>query len=110
MRVAVIGATGAVGREMTRTLEQRSFPLEELVPLASARTAGSRVPFRGEEVTVGELSLDALRGCDLALLSAGATVSLGICREAAAAGVVCVDNSSAWRMEPDVPLVIPEVN
>ena len=110
MRVAVIGATGAVGREMTRTLEERSFQLDELVPLASARTAGSRVPFRGEEITVGQLSLDALQGCDLALLSAGATVSKSICREAAAAGVVCVDNSSAWRMEPDVPLVIPEVN
>jgi aspartate-semialdehyde dehydrogenase len=110
MRVAVVGATGAVGREMTRTLEQRAFPVDELVPLASARTAGSRVRFRDDEITVRELSLDALRGCDLALLSAGATVSRGICRGAAAAGVVCVDNSSAWRMEPDVPLVIPEVN
>jgi aspartate-semialdehyde dehydrogenase len=110
MRVAVVGATGAVGREMTRTLEERAFPVDELVPLASARTAGSRVPFRGEEHTVGELTLDALRGCDLALLSAGATVSRAICRDAAAAGVVCVDNSSAWRMAPDVPLVIPEVN
>src|SRR3954447_6813443 len=110
MRVAVIGATGAVGREMTRTLEQRSFPVDELVPLASARSAGSRVAFRGEELTIRELSLDALRGCDLALLSAGATVSRTICRDAAAAGVVCVDNSSAWRMAPDVPLVVPEVN
>ena len=75
MRVAVIGATGAVGREMTRTLERRAFPVDELVPLASARTAGTRVQFRGEELTVRELSLDALRGCHLALLSAGATVS-----------------------------------
>ena len=110
MRVAVIGATGAVGREMTRTLEQRAFPVDELVPLASSRTAGTRIQFRGEELTVRELSHDALRGCDLALLSAGATVSRGICRDAAAAGVVCVDNSSAWRMMPDVPLVVPEVN
>ncbi|HEY7280914.1 MAG TPA: aspartate-semialdehyde dehydrogenase [Actinomycetota bacterium] len=110
MRVAVIGATGAVGREMTRTLEERGFPVDELVPLASARTAGTRVSFRDREVTVRELSLDALRGCHLALLSAGATVSRSICRDAAAAGVVCVDNSSAWRMAPDVPLVVPEVN
>jgi aspartate-semialdehyde dehydrogenase len=110
VRVAVIGATGAVGREMTRTLDQRSFPVDQLVPLASARTAGSRIGFRGEEVTVGELSLDALRGCDLALLSAGATVSRAVCRGAAAMGVVCVDNSSAWRMAPDVPLVVPEIN
>jgi aspartate-semialdehyde dehydrogenase len=110
MRVAVIGATGAVGREMTRTLEQRAFPVDQLVPLASSRTAGSRIQFRGEEITVGELSLEALRGCDLALLSAGATVSREICRDAAAIGVVCIDNSSAWRMAPDVPLVIPEVN
>jgi aspartate-semialdehyde dehydrogenase len=110
MRVAVIGATGAVGREMTRTLEERAFPVAELVPLASSRTAGTRIRFRGDDVTVGELSLDALRGCDLALLSAGATVSRSICRDAASMGVVCVDNSSAWRMMPDVPLVVPEVN
>src|SRR3954453_14915331 len=110
MRVAVIGATGAVGREMTRTLEQRSFPVDELVPLASERSAGSRVSFRGEEFEVGERSLGALKGCDLALLSAGASVSRDICRDATAMGVVCVDNSSAWRMAPDVPLVVPEVN
>jgi len=110
MRVAVVGATGAVGREMTRTLEERSFPLDELVPLASARSAGTRVLFRGREVAVGELSLDALLGVDLALWSAGATVSRELVRPAAAAGTVCVDNSSAFRMDPDVPLVVAEVN
>jgi aspartate-semialdehyde dehydrogenase len=110
MRVAVVGATGAVGREMTRTLEQRAFPVDEFDPLASSRSTGARVRFRDDEVKVGEASVDSLRGCDLALLSAGATVSGALCRDAAAAGVVCVDNSSAWRMAPDVPLVVPEVN
>jgi len=110
MRVAVVGATGAVGREMIRTLEQRDFPVDEPVPFATARSAGTRLAFRGEDVVVREFSLEALRGCDLALLSAGATASRAICREAAAAGTVCVDNSSAWRMAPDVPLVVPEVN
>jgi aspartate-semialdehyde dehydrogenase len=110
MRVAVIGATGAVGREMVRTLEERGFPVDELVPFATERSAGTRIPFRGGEVTVREFSLDELRGCELALLSAGAQASRAICRDAAGTGTVCVDNSSAWRMEPDVPLVIPEVN
>jgi aspartate-semialdehyde dehydrogenase len=110
MRVAVVGATGAVGREMTRILEERAFPFEELVPLASARSAGRSVRFRGEDVTVRELSLEALRGVELALVSAGATVSRSFIPEAAAAGTTCIDNSSAFRMEPGVPLSIPEVN
>jgi len=110
LRVAVVGATGAVGREITRILEERSFPLDELVPLASARSAGRSVRFRDGDVTVGELSLQALRGVDLALLSAGADVARSFVREAAAAGTTCVDNSSAFRMDPDVPLAIPDVN
>jgi aspartate-semialdehyde dehydrogenase len=110
MRVAVVGATGAVGREMTRILEERAFPVDELVPLASERSAGRTVTFRGREVAVRALTHDELAGADVALASAGATVSRAFLREAAAAGVTCIDNSSAFRMDPDVPLVIPEVN
>jgi aspartate-semialdehyde dehydrogenase len=110
MKVAVVGATGAVGREMTRILEERGFPVDEFVPLASARSAGRAVAFRGEDLAVGELSVEALRGCDVALVSAGAGVSRGFIPEAAAAGTTCVDNSSAFRMDPNVPLVVPEVN
>jgi aspartate-semialdehyde dehydrogenase len=110
LRVAVVGATGAVGTEMLRILESRAFPVDELVPLSSARSAGRTIPFAGRDVTVRELSLDALRGVDLSLSAAGASVARGFVREAAAAGVVCIDKSSAFRMEPDVPLVVPEVN
>ena len=110
LRVAVVGATGAVGRTMTRILEERRFPVGSFVPLASERSAGTRVRFGGEDHTVEVLSLDALRGVDLALVSAGASVSRRVIPEAAAAGTTCVDNSSAFRMDPDVPLSIPEVN
>jgi aspartate-semialdehyde dehydrogenase len=110
MRVAVVGATGAVGRTMTEILEERSFSVDEFVPLASARSAGRTVTFRGDEHPVGELSIEALRGVDLALVSAGASVSRGFIPEVAAAGTTCIDNSSAFRMDPDVPLVVPEVN
>jgi aspartate-semialdehyde dehydrogenase len=110
MRVAVVGATGAVGREMTRILEERGFPVDELVPLASARSAGRSVRFRDEDVTVRELSLDALRAVELALVSVGAAVSRSFIPQAAAGGTTCIDNSSAFRMDPAVPLSIPEVN
>jgi len=110
MRVAVVGATGAVGREMLRILEERSFPVDELIPLASERSAGSRVPFGGNDHTVGVLSLEALRGVDLALSSCGSTVAKTWISEAASAGTVCIDNSSAFRMDPDAALTIPEVN
>lgn len=110
MKVAVVGATGAVGREMTRILEERSFPVEVFVPLASSRSAGRSVRFRDEEHEVGELSPDALRGVDVALVSAGATVSKSFIPQAARAGTTCIDNSSAFRMEVGVPLSIPEVN
>jgi aspartate-semialdehyde dehydrogenase len=110
LKVAVVGVTGAVGVEMLRILEERAFPVDELVPLASSRSAGRSVSFRGEDVTIGELSVDALRGVDLSLSAAGASVARGFVREAAAAGTVCIDKSSAFRMEPDVPLVVPEVN
>ena len=110
MKVAVVGATGAVGREMTRILQERSFPVDELIPLASSRSAGLTVRFRDEDVEVQELSIAALAGVDVALVSAGADVSRSFIPEAAAAGTTCIDNSSAFRMDPDVPLSIPEVN
>ena len=110
MRVAVVGVTGAVGAEMLRILEERSFPVDELIALASARSAGVTVRFAGEDVRVGELSLEALRGVDLSLSAAGASVAKAFAREAAAAGTVCIDKSSAFRMDADVPLVVPEVN
>jgi aspartate-semialdehyde dehydrogenase len=110
LKVAVVGATGAVGTEMLRILESRAFPVDELVPLASARSAGRTISFRDRDVTVQELSLDALRGVDLSLSAAGASIARSFVREAAAASIVCIDKSSAFRMEPDVPLVVPEVN
>jgi len=110
MRVAVVGATGAVGREMTRILGERAFPVEDFVPLASERSVGRVVTFRGREHPVGVLSLEALRGVDVALSSCGGAVAKTWVRQAAEAGTVCIDNSSAFRMEPDAALTIPEVN
>jgi aspartate-semialdehyde dehydrogenase len=110
MRVAVVGATGAVGRTMLRILEEREFALDELIPLASERTAGTRIRFRGDEHTVGVLSQDALDGVDIALSSCGSAVAKTWIPAAAAAGTVCIDNSSAFRMEPDAALVVPEIN
>ncbi|MFM7718936.1 MAG: aspartate-semialdehyde dehydrogenase [Actinomycetota bacterium] len=110
MRVAVVGATGAVGRQMLRILEERRFPVDEVVPLASARSTGSRVRFRDDELTVRELTPEALRGVDLALSSCGSGVAKGWVPGAAAAGTTCIDNSSAFRMDDDAALVIPEVN
>ena len=110
MRVAVVGATGAVGREMLRILEERSFPLDELVPFASSRSEGVRVAFRGRDHHIRALSPEALRGVDLALFSAGAAVSREVVPRAAEAGTTCVDNSSAFRRDPTIPLVIPELN
>ena len=110
LKVAVVGATGAVGTEMLRILEARAFPVDKLVPLASARSAGRTIQFGGDEVAIRELSLEALRGADLSLSAAGASIARRFVREAAAAGTVCIDKSSAFRMEPDVPLVVPEVN
>jgi aspartate-semialdehyde dehydrogenase len=110
LRVGVLGATGAVGREMLRVLEQRAFPVAELVALASERSAGTEVPFRGAAVKVAAVSEAAFRGLDLALFSAGSGPSRTWAPIAAAAGCVVVDNSSAWRADPAVPLVVPEVN
>ncbi|HLK39838.1 MAG TPA: aspartate-semialdehyde dehydrogenase [Polyangiaceae bacterium] len=108
--VAVVGATGAVGREMLRVLEQRRFPVKRVVALASQRSAGTKLPFAGGDVAVAEVSAQAFAGVDVALFSAGASVSREYGPVAAAAGAVVIDNSSAWRMDPQVPLVVPEVN
>ncbi len=109
-KVAVVGATGAVGREMLEVLAQREFPASEIVPFASARSAGSTVEFKGAELTVRELKEDSFAGFDLALFSAGGSTSEKFAPLAAKAGCVVVDNSSAWRMDPKCPLVVPEVN
>ncbi len=108
--VAIVGATGAVGVEMLLCLEQRNFPVGKLKLLASARSAGKRVNFRGEDVVVEELTHDSFRGVDIALFSAGGGISKEFAPSAAAAGAVVIDNSSAFRMDSDVPLVVPEVN
>ncbi len=109
-RVAVLGATGLVGRTMIQVLEERNFPATEIVPLASSRSVGQKVHFRGEEFTIQEPSREAFRGVDIALFSAGATASKEWAAIAASEGAVVIDNSSAFRMDPDVPLVVPEVN
>ena len=109
-RVAVVGATGAVGRAMRSILAERDFPVKQLVALATAKSAGMKLDYRGEEVICQELTPDSFKGIDLALFSAGGGTSLKFAPIARDAGCVVVDNSSAWRMEPDVPLVVPEVN
>jgi aspartate-semialdehyde dehydrogenase len=108
--VAIVGATGAVGVEMLACLEQRDFPLGKLKLLASARSAGKRMAFRGAEVVVEELTHDSFEGVDIALFSAGGGISKEFGPSAAAAGAVVIDNSSAFRMDEDVPLVVPEIN
>jgi aspartate-semialdehyde dehydrogenase len=108
--VAVVGATGAVGTEMMRILEERNFPVERLVPLASERSAGKSVKFKGEEIPVKVLDERSFEGVQIALFSAGGSVSERFAPIAARSGCVVVDNTSAFRMDPDVPLVVPEVN
>jgi aspartate-semialdehyde dehydrogenase len=108
--VAVAGATGAVGREMLKTLEERKFPVSRLVALASKRSAGHKLPWNGGEVTIEELGPKSFEGVDIALFSAGASVSREYGPIAAKSGAVVIDNSSAWRMDPEVPLIVPEVN
>ncbi|HIG82015.1 MAG TPA: aspartate-semialdehyde dehydrogenase, partial [Verrucomicrobiales bacterium] len=108
--VAVVGVTGAVGQAMLRVLEARRFPVGQLVPLASKRSAGKRVRFNGKQITVRELNRDSFAGVDIALFSAGGGISEKFAPAAVQAGAVVVDNSSAFRMEKNVPLVIPEIN
>ena len=108
--VAVVGATGAVGAELLRCLEQRRFPLAQLRLFASARSAGRRLPFGGEPLEVRELRDDSFQGVDIALFSAGAATSRRFAPLAVQAGATVIDNSSAFRMDPAVPLVVPEIN
>jgi aspartate-semialdehyde dehydrogenase len=108
--VAVVGATGAVGREIVSILEERKFPVSELVLLASERTEGERIEFNNKNWTVKKLGKDSFRDVDIALFSAGSERSLKFASVAVSAGAVVIDNSSAFRMDPKVPLVVPEVN
>jgi aspartate-semialdehyde dehydrogenase len=108
--VAVVGATGAVGIEMIKTLEKRSFPVGQLTLLASARSVGKKLTYKGTDVTVKELTKDAFSGIEIALFSAGGSISKEYAPVAAKAGCVVVDNSSAFRMDAAVPLVVPEIN
>ena len=110
LHVAIAGATGAVGVEMIKTLERRNFPVASLKLLASARSAGKKMKFRGEEITIEEMTESSFKGVDVALFSAGAGVSKQFRQAVVDAGAVMVDNSSAFRLEDDVPLVVPEVN
>ncbi|BAI80879.1 aspartate-semialdehyde dehydrogenase [Deferribacter desulfuricans SSM1] len=108
--VAIVGATGAVGQVFLQILEERNFPIDELRLLASSRSAGKKVKFKGEEYTVQELTHDSFEGIDIALFSAGGGRSKEFAPSAVKAGAVVIDNSSAFRMDKDVPLVVPEVN
>src|SRR5579862_4612409 len=108
--VAVVGATGAVGVEMIKTLEKRNFPVGKLTLLASAKSAGKKMSWRGQPVGIQELTKDAFKGIDIALFSAGGSISKEFAPIAAKAGCVVVDNSSAFRQDDTVPLVIPEIN
>ena len=109
-QVAVIGATGAVGVEMIKTLGKRSFPVGKLTLLASARSVGKKLKFRGEDIAVKELTKNSFNGIDIALFSAGSGISKEFAPIATKAGCVVVDNSSAFRMDNSVPLVVPEIN
>jgi aspartate-semialdehyde dehydrogenase len=108
--VAVAGATGAVGNQMINCLEEADFPVESVKFLASARSVGRKIRFKGDLIAVEELKEDSFKGVDIALFSAGGGTSERFAPYAAKDGCVVVDNSSAWRMDPDVPLVVPEVN
>jgi len=110
LRLGVVGATGQVGVAMRQILEERDFPADEVRFFASPRSAGSVLPFRGREITVEDASTADPSGLDIAVFSAGATTSRALAPQFAAAGVTVVDNSSAFRMDPDVPLVVSEVN
>ncbi|MBT8364282.1 MAG: aspartate-semialdehyde dehydrogenase, partial [Deltaproteobacteria bacterium] len=110
VKLAVAGATGAVGNQMIRCLEEADFAVQSIKLLASARSAGRKLRFKGDSIAVEELKENSFKGQDIALFSAGAGTSERFAPHAARDGCVVVDNSSAWRMDPDVPLVVPEVN
>ncbi|KKL69178.1 hypothetical protein LCGC14_2117550, partial [marine sediment metagenome] len=108
--VAVAGATGAVGNQMIASLEERNFPIKSVRFLASHRSVGKKLRFRGDDIAVEELTEQSLGGVDIALFSAGGNTSKRFAPFAKEKGCVVIDNSSAWRMDPEVPLVVPEVN
>lgn len=108
--IAIIGATGAVGQEMLRLLEQRRFPIKKIHCFASPQSAGKTVLFKGEQILIEQLHPDCFKGIDIALFSAGKKISLAYAPLAAGAGCLVIDNSSAFRMDPSVPLIIPEIN
>ena len=110
VNVGILGATGAVGQEMIKILEERNFPVASLRPIASARSAGSKIMFRGQECTIVEASDDAFEGLDIVLGAAENDIAERFAPSIVKAGAVFVDNSSAFRMDADVPLVVPEVN
>lgn len=109
-KIAVIGASGNVGREMLSTLKERHFPISELIPLASQRSAGTEVSFGDHDLKIQDLAKYDFKGTDIVLSSAGAQISAEFVPRAAAAGAVVIDNTSQFRMDPDIPLVVPEVN
>jgi len=109
-RVAILGVTGAVGQEFITLLEERNFPVSELRPLASAKSAGSKIRFRGQDIVIQEAREDSFKDMDIVLSSAGGSVSKRLVPHAVKAGALVVDNTSAFRMDPEVPLVIPEIN
>ena len=108
--VAIAGATGAVGIEMIKTLEKRNFPVKTLKLLASKRSAGKTLTFKGKEIVIEELTENSFTGVDIALFSAGGDISKKYAKAVVDAGAVMIDNSSAFRMDNSVPLVVPEVN
>ncbi|MCA0969086.1 aspartate-semialdehyde dehydrogenase [Halobacillus litoralis] len=108
--VAIVGATGAVGQKMLETLEDRSFPVNHLKLLSSSRSAGTKVKYKGETLVVEEATPESFKGVDIALFSAGGSVSKKLAPEAVKHGALVIDNTSAYRMAEDVPLVVPEVN
>jgi aspartate-semialdehyde dehydrogenase len=108
--VAIVGATGAVGQTMLKILEERNFPVKSILPLASSRSNGHVVEFKGEKIKVQEATPSSFEGIDIALFSAGKSVSMELAPEAVKRGAIVIDNSNAFRMDPEVPLVVPEVN
>lgn len=108
--VAVVGATGAVGEQILKLLETRNFPVKELKLLSSARSAGTKISFKGQELTVEEATPESFKGIEIALFSAGGDVTKALAPHAVEHGAVCIDNTNAYRMDPNTPLVVPEVN
>lgn len=108
--IAIVGTTGAVGEEMLACLDQRNFPISQLTLLASARSAGKQIEFQGKHITVKELTHDSFEGVNIALFAAGGGTSLEYAPSAAKAGAIVIDNSSAYRMDNEVPLIVPEIN